>query len=243
MTMLISAHLGDSLLIAGDKRAMCCDVETGRMRHFHDNEKKVREWTLGAIAGTGEKVFIDRVTQYFTDFKVADKKLKQMDVIYEEIETRLLESVPKDMLINNTFIFSMFDGKNTGLYSLPIEPFFQEFDREDGIKIIRPRLHEIKPWTVNVTCFNLPPDMSSLQNFQRHLKSLCDFENELFFIDYYVKELKQVFSLHASIDPSITTSFDVYFQRCIDGHSITLQIENKAFCSSVQKELNYWDNF
>jgi len=163
--------------------------------------------------------------------------------IPEEIETRLLEGVPKEMLINNTFIFSMFNGENTGLYSLPIEPFFQEFDREDGVKIIRPRLHEIKPWTVNVTCFNLPPDMSSLQNFQRHLKGLCDFENELFFIDYYVKELKQVFGLHASIDPSITTSFDVYFQRCIDGHSIMLPIKNEALCSSVPKELNYWDHF
>lgn len=239
--MIVSAHLGDCLLIASDNRSMVCDVETGKLSLFSDNEKKVKEWTLGAIAGTGDTIFIDRITDYFINFKVDDKKLKQMDVIYDEIEKRLLEGVPKEMLINNTLIFSIFDGEQSHLYSIPIEPFFQEFDRGDGVKIIRQRIYTIEPWTVDATCFNLPPDMSSLQTFQRNLKSMSDFDNILVFVDYYIEELKRVFAVQASIDPSITTSFDLYFQNFQTGQSVMLHIKNLILPSSVPKTLNYWD--
>ena len=164
MTMIVSAHLGDCLLIAADKRAMVCDIEAGDMRVFHDEEQKIKLWTLGAIAGTGETIFLNRIMDYFSSFKLEeDKELKQMDAIYEEIEKRLIEGVPKEMLINNTLIFSMFDGEESRLYSIPIEPFFKEIERKDGIKIIHPYVHEISPWIVDVTCFNFPPDMCSLQ--------------------------------------------------------------------------------
>lgn len=241
MTMIVSAHIEDCILIAADNRAMVCDVETGKLRLFSDDEKKVQKWTLGAIAGTGEKVFVDRITDYFINFKVEEKELKQMYAIYDEIEKRLLEGIPKEMLVNNTLIFSMFDGEQTHLYSIPIEPFFHEFDRGDGIKIVRPRMHTIEPWTVDVTCFNLPPDMSNLQNFQRNLKSLCHFENEFLFLDYYIEELKRVFAVQASIDPSISTSFDLYFQNCQTGQSLMLHIKNAMLPSPIPKTLNYWD--
>ena len=241
MTMIVSAHLGDCLLIAGDNRSLICDVKTGRLSLFSDTEKKVQQWTLGAVAGTGEKIFIDRITNYFVNFKVEDKKLKQMDVIYDEIEKRLYEGVPKEMLSNNCLIFSMFDGEQSHLYSIPTEPFFQEFDQRDGIKIIRQRMYAIEPWSVNVTCFNLPPDMSSLQKFQRNLRSLSSFEREINFIDFYIQELKEVFAIQASIDPSITTSFDLYLQICETGHSLALHIENSILSSPLPKELNYWN--
>lgn len=239
--MIVSAHLGDCLLIASDKRAMVCDVETGNLRQFHDEEQKIRLWDLGAIAGTGETIFLNRVMDYFSDFQVADQKLKQMDAIYEEIERRLLEGVPKDMLLNNTLIYSMFDGKESHLYSIPIESFFKEFKRDDGEVVIRPTLHEIKPWIVDVTCFNLPPDMSNLQNFQYNLRPLSSFENELSFFKYYTEQLKQVFAVQASIDPSITTSFDLYIQKCKTGQSLALHIENPVLSSPTPKELNYWN--
>lgn len=242
MTMIVSAHLGDCLLIAADKRTMVCDIETGDMRLFNDKEQKIKLWTLGAIAGTGETIFLNRIMDYFSSFKVEeDKELKQMDVIYEELEKRLLEGVPKEMLINNTLIFSMFDGEQSHLYSIPIEPFFKDRDRGDGVKVIRPYLHEIHTWIVDVTCFNLPPDMSSLQNFQRNLRALSNFESELAFLEYHVQQLKQVFAVQASIDPSITTSFDLYLQICATGHSLALHIENPILFSPVSKELNYWD--
>ena len=91
MTMIVSAHLGDCLLIAADKRAIVCDIETGDMRLFNDKEQKIKLWTLGAIAGTGETIFLNRIMDYFSSFKVEeDKELKQMDVIYEEL--RLVEN-------------------------------------------------------------------------------------------------------------------------------------------------------
>lgn len=243
MTMIVSAHLGDCILISADKRSMICDSETGNMSLFHDNEQKIKQWTRGAITGTGESVFLDRVTDYFINFKVKDKQLKQIDAIYDEIERRILEGVPKEMLINNTLIFSMFDGEKTSLYSIPIDPFFQEFDRGDGIKIIRPQLREIRPYTINVTCFNLPSDMSSLQSFQRNLRNLESFDNELLFIEYYAQQLKQVFATQASIDPSITTSFDLYLQVCKTGHCLALHVENHVLNAPIQKELNYWKRF
>lgn len=241
MTMIVSAHLGDCLLIAADKRAMVCDIEAGDMRVFHDEEQKIKLWTLGAIAGTGETIFLNRIMDYFSSFKLEeDKELKQMDAIYEEIEKRLIEGVPKEMLINNTLIFSMFDGEESRLYSIPIEPFFKEIERKDGIKIIHPYVHEISPWIVDVTCFNLPPDMSSLQNFQRNLRSLSSFESEFTFLEYHIQQLKQVFAIQASIDPSITTSFDLYIQIFATGHSLALHIENSVLSSPLSKELNYW---
>ncbi|PWB13331.1 hypothetical protein DCO44_14750 [Acinetobacter sp. AM] len=241
MTMIVSAHLGDCLLIAADKRAMVCDIETGDMRLFHDDEAKIKLWSLGAIAGTGETIFLNRIMDYFLSFKVEeDKELKQMDVIYEEIEKRLLEGVTKEMLINNTLIFSMFDGEQSHLYCLPVEPFFKERDRGDGVKVIRPYLHEVHPWVVDVTCFNLPPDISSLQNFQRNLRSLSSFGTEIAFLEYHIQQLKQVFAIQASIDPSITTSFDLYLQVCETGHSLVLHIENPVLSSPPSKELNYW---
>lgn len=239
MTMIVSAHLGDCILIAADKRAMACDLETGSMYPSHDEEQKIRLWSFGAIAGTGEVIFLNRVMDYFSQFQGEEQKINQMDVIYGEIEKRLLEGVPKEVLMNNTLIFSMFDGAQSRLYTIPIEPFFKEIERKDCIQVIRPYLHEIHPWIIDVTCFNLPPDMSNLQNFQRNLKSLSSFENELTFLKYYTEQLKQVFAVQASIDPSITTSFDLYIQICSTGHSLVLHIENPVLPPRIPKELNW----
>ena len=49
MTMIISAHLGDCILIASDKRSMHCDLETGNMRLATDEEQKIKLWCRGAI--------------------------------------------------------------------------------------------------------------------------------------------------------------------------------------------------
>ena len=110
MTMIISAHLGDCILIASDKRAMTCDLDTGNMRLATDDEQKIKLWCRGAIVGSGDTVFLDRIAQYFIDFQESDHELRQMDVIYTEIEKRILEGIPKKILLNNVVIFSMFDG-------------------------------------------------------------------------------------------------------------------------------------
>lgn len=233
--MIISAHLGDCLLIAADKRAMTCDVATGDMRLFHDEEQKIKSWILGAIAGTGEVMFLNRVMNHFANFKIEEQKFKQMDMIYEELERRLFEGVPKEVLINNALIFTIFDGEESFLYSIPIEPFLKEFDQGNGIDVIHPYMHKILPWIVDVRCFNLPPDMSSLQNFQRNLRSLSNFESELAFLEYHIQQLKQVFAIQASIDPSITTSFDLYLQICDTGHSLAMHIENPVLSSPPLK--------
>ena len=240
MTMIISAHLGDCILIAADKRAMTCDLETGAMRLSHDDEQKIKLWCRGAIVGSGETIFLNRIAQYFINIQEDTIQLNQIDAIYDEIEKRVLEGVPKKILLNNIVIFSMFDGSKTFLYSIPIEPFFYYF-KENGIDVIRPCMHEIKEWDVDVACFNIPPDMSSLQEFQRHLKPMKFFNNSEEFMNYYIQNLKHIFATHASIDPSITTAFDLYIQSCKTGESIALHIPNHTLPSNIPDNLNYWN--
>lgn len=87
-------------------------------------------------------------------------------------------------------------------------------------------MYQIMSFSIDVTCFNIPPDMSSLQNFQGNLRSLSSFDSEIEFITYYIEQLKQVFGIHAQIDPSITTSFDLYIQSCSTGKSLALHVPN-----------------
>ena len=238
--MIISAHLGDCILIAADKRAMSCDLETGNMKWATDNENKIKCWCRGAVTGSGETLFLDRIAQYFINVQGSDSQLRQMDAIYDEIEKRILEGVPQKILLNNIVIFSMFDGSKTLLYSIPIEPFFQ-YTKKNGFDLIHPYMHEIKEWSIDVACFNIPPDMSSLQEFQRHLKPMEFFNNSEEFMNYYIHNLKHIFAVHASVDPSITTTFDLYIQDCKTGESLALHIPNHALPSNIPSNLNYWN--
>ena len=240
MTMIISAHLGDCILIASDKRSMTCHLETGNMLLATDEEQKIKLWCRGAIVGSGETVFLDRIAQHFMNIQEDATQLNQMDVIYDEIEKRILEGIPQKILSRNVIIFSMFDGDKTLLYSIPIEPFFQPF-KENGVYKIHPYMNEITEWTVDVSCFNIPPDMSNLQEFQRNLKPMESFKTQQEFIEYYIENLKHIFATHASIDLSITSSFDLYLQSCRNGESLAMHVANIQLGMPISKKLNYWD--
>lgn len=238
MTMIISAHLGDHILIAADNRSMIYDVETGNMSLANNNEKKIKLWFRGAFVGSGEIVFLNRVAQYFINFHKDMTQLKQMDAIYCEVEKRILEGIPKKMLINNIVIFSIFDGLKTFFYSIRIEPFLKSFE-EDCTYRIPLSMIEIRDWEVDVSCFNIPPDMTDLQKFQRDLKPMKYFKSQQDFINYYINKLKHIFLTHALIDPSITTSFDLYIQSCETGSSFTLHIPNYKLTSKINEKYSY----
>ena len=238
--MIISAHLGDCILIASDKRSMTCHLETGNMLLATDEEQKIKLWCRGAIVGSGETVFLDRIAQHFMNIQEDATQLNQMDVIYDEIEKRILEGIPQKILSRNVIIFSMFDGDKTLLYSIPIEPFFQPF-KENGVYKIHPYMNEITEWTVDVSCFNIPPDMSNLQEFQRNLKPMESFKTQQEFIEYYIENLKHIFATHASIDLSITSSFDLYIQSCRNGESLAIHVANLQLGMTIPDNLNYWD--
>ena len=193
MTMIISAHLGDCILIASDKRSMHCDLETGNMRLATDEEQKIKLWCRGAIAGSGETVFLNRIAQHFMDIQEDETQLNQMDVIYEEIEKRVLEDIPQKILSRNVIIFSMFDGQKTVLYSIPIEPFFQTFQEDDVYKI-HPYMNEITEWAVNVSCFNIPPDMSNLKKKKKNLSNIMSKSLNIFLPHTHL--LTQVLPVH-----------------------------------------------
>lgn len=240
MTIIVAAHLGDCVLIAADKRAMACNPETGTMTLSTDYEQKIKLWNRGAFIGTGETLFLNRVAQYFVDYQDSDGFLRQMDVIYEELEKRVLEGVPQEILQYSTIIFSVFNGDKTLLYSIPIEQFF-DFLGEGRQSMTRSYMHEIKERDVTVACFNIPPDMTSFQNFQKNIQPLKYFNEDKNCILYYIDHLKEVFSTHARIDPSITASFDLYIQSCETGRSIAMHIQNYQLPTTNSENLNFWD--
>lgn len=251
MTMIISAHLGDCVLIVADKRAMVCDLKTGALKHHTDQEQKIHRWCRGSIAGSGETVFINRVIDYFVQLDESEKEIKQMDVIFQELIKRLSEGVPTELLANSMITYSMFNGQKTLLYWISIDPFLEALSTFTAAyymnstlnveDITLPDVHEVTEWLVDVSCFNLPPDMGSLQNFQKILKPLSDFKTEQMFINYYSAHLKEVFSLHAQIDPSITTSFDLYLQSCATGGSVERHVFNSIPSLEIPSNLNYAD--
>lgn len=101
-----------------------------------------------------------------------------MYAIYDELQARINEGIPKLCLINNSIIFSLFNGKEMLLHSISMDQFFETF-KENGVDMIKPKMRTIEPWVVDVTCFNIPPDMSNLQEFQRNLKGRSEFEDDL----------------------------------------------------------------
>lgn len=242
MTMVIAAHLGDCILIAADKRGMNCDLETGKMTHETDAEQKIKLWNLGAVAGTGETVFLDRVAQYFINYREKDGMLRQMDAIRDELTRRMEEGVPPAVLQNNDIIFSVFNGEETKLYTINTHQFFHHFE-QGAQNIIRVRMDEVKHHQAIFTCFNIPADLSNFVNFQKNLKSAKDFDNDQEFIIYYITRLKEVFATQSTIDPSITPTFDLYIQSCVTGESIATHVSNFALSAPISDNLNYWNKF
>ncbi|HFG6968072.1 TPA: hypothetical protein ACGIKW_003308 [Acinetobacter baumannii] len=219
MTMIISAHLGDVILIAADKRAMSYNFETNQLSVSHNNESKIQLWCRGAIAGTGDIVFIKRIMKKFSEISIENRKINQLDIIVNELNKRLNEGLTKDFLNNNTIVFSIFDGEGCSLYSMPIKAFLEP-------QYIHECLQKVEAGTVEVCCLNIPPDLNYLKDFQNNLRSFHSFDNGLQFLNNYVDQLKQIFALQASVDSSVTPAFDLYLQSCLTGQSIAVHVEN-----------------
>lgn len=67
------------------------------------------------------------------------------------------------------------------------------------------------------------------------------FKNQEEFIDYYIGNLKYIFAQHSTIDPSITTSFDLYIQSCETGNSLVLHVSNYVLTQNIPNGINYYD--
>lgn len=226
MTMIVSAHLGDVIMIAADKRAMNYNINTNKLSVSHNNENKIQLWCRGAVAGTGDVVLISRIMKRFADITIEEQKIKQIDFIAEEINRRLYEGLPIDFINNNTIIFSIFNGVNSLLYSIPISAFLEK-------QLSNNYLNKVEQKTVEVCCLHTPPDLSYLKNFQSNLRSLNSFDSTVQFLTCYVEQLKQIFAIQASIDPSVTSAFDLYLESCHTGQRLALHIENPLLISST----------
>lgn len=220
MTMIVSAHLGDVIMIAADKRAMNYNINTNKLSVSHNNENKIQLWCRGDV------VLISRIMKRFADITIEEQRIKQIDFIAEEINRRLYEGLPIDFINNNTIIFSIFNGVNSLLYSIPISAFLEK-------QLSNNYLNKVEPKTVEVCCLHTPPDLSYLKNFQSNLRSLNSFDSTVQFLTCYVEQLKQIFAIQASIDPSVTSAFDLYLESCHTGQRLALHIENPLLISST----------
>lgn len=238
--MIVSAHLNDCILMAADKRALLCDLDTGELSLSHDAKDKINLWTKGAIAGTGENIFLTRITEYFKNIPCDALEINHMDMIQGHLIKRMLEGIPEEILKRNTIIFSMFNNRETLLYSIDSAPFFN-CSEDDEQAFIEVEIQPTPPWQVLINVYNLPPDMSMFQNFQRNLKSMADFDQPNDFFNYYIQQLKIIFSTHALVDPSITPSFDLYFQSCTTGNKVIFNVESESLPMKIPDHFNYWD--
>lgn len=218
--MIVSAHLGDVIMIAADKRAMNYNINTNKLSVSHNNENKIQLWCRGDV------VLISRIMKRFADITIEEQRIKQIDFIAEEINRRLYEGLPIDFINNNTIIFSIFNGVNSLLYSIPISAFLEK-------QLSNNYLNKVEPKTVEVCCLHTPPDLSYLKNFQSNLRSLNSFDSTVQFLTCYVEQLKQIFAIQASIDPSVTSAFDLYLESCHTGQRLALHIENPLLISST----------
>lgn len=226
--MIVSAHLGDVIMIAADKRAMNYNIDTNELSVLYNNENKIQLWCRGAVAGTGDVVFINRIMRRFAGISIEEQKIRQIDIITEEINRRLYEGLSIDFINNNTILFSIFNGVDSLLYSIPISAFIEKQLSNDYLN-----LNKVEPGTVEVCCLHTPPDLLYLKNFQSNLRSLNSFDSTVQFLIYYVDQLKQIFAMQASIDPSVTSTFDLYLQSCQTGQGLALHIENQLLPSSI----------
>lgn len=94
-----------------------------------------------------------------------------------------------------------------------------------------------------MSCFNVPPDLTLLQEFQRELRPLSSFASWYEFTVYYKIYLFKIFTTHSRIDPTITSTFDLFLQCCDTGKSILLNVGNVIPPLPVPETLNYRDRF
>lgn len=223
MTMILCAHVGDYILLAADKRSMLCNLKTSSLQPYSDHEQKIRRWPYGAITTTGEVTFSNRIEQHFINHQQYD--FRPLDFIYDELQRRTLEGIPIEYLQHCAVIYSLFNGRKTQFYSINIASFFNIMTK-NGQNVIQPQIKEITKNQINIHCFKLPTDLSHLQSFQQKIKPFYTFKHDIEAIHFYSNLLKQIFIEHACIDPSISTTFDLYIQSCRTGKNVILHIKN-----------------
>ncbi|EXE61979.1 asparagine synthase family protein [Acinetobacter sp. 1542444] len=87
--MIISAHLGDCILIAADKRAMTYDLSLRLLRTSHDDEAKIKLWCRGAITGTGDSLFTNLFDGKSFFYSTFIQSLKMNEFLRDSYQTAL----------------------------------------------------------------------------------------------------------------------------------------------------------
>jgi hypothetical protein len=185
------------------------------------------------VTTTGELIFSSRVEQHFTYDRSGF--LRQFELIYLELQRRILEGVPIEKLNHGAIIYSLFNGQNTQLFSINTASFFDVLEK-DKLQCIYPNIQEIQANQLNIHCFKPPTDLALLQYFQQQLKPFHAFQHDLEAIEFYILLLKQIFIEHARLDPSITSTFDLFIQSYRTGKSLMLYVDNptQVKCQSAK---------
>lgn len=216
MTMIIAAHLKDHLLIAADRRAMSYDLVTGRLSFANDKQHKIEMWAGGIVSGTGEKVFIDRVSMALQQIKQSVNVDTLLHIVIQQLLLRQRQGIPITTLANNTIFITQYSDVDCLLYSIPIAPLI-ELDCISNTLQTDLFIHAFCAFEMQVTCLNVPQDFSQLQQFQANLKPIKDFRYIDQAINFYRTQLHAVFEQQAVHDSSVSPDFDLYLQDCHTG--------------------------
>ena len=96
MTMIISAHLGDCILIASDKRSMHCDLETGNMRLATNDEQKM---VCDSIVG--QKLSVRETEKLVKELKEKDIEKPKKDKPKDAYNYTPLNNIVEKLKENN----------------------------------------------------------------------------------------------------------------------------------------------
>lgn len=216
MTMIIAAHLKDHLLIAADRRAMSYDLVTGSLSFANDQQRKIQTWAGGVIAGTGEKVFLDRVILALQQFNQTITASSLLKLVMQQLALRRLDGIPITSLANNTIFITQYTGSDCLLYSIPIGALI---DLDYSANSIQDEhyIHALSTYAMQVTCLNIPQDFTQLQQFQANLKPISDFDDINQALGFYGAQLDLIFKQQAAHDSSVSPDFDLYLQNCHTG--------------------------
>jgi hypothetical protein len=211
MTLIVAIHLHEHILIAADKRSIHISSDFTSLK-TDDNSHKIIRWPTGAICGCGESSLINNIAQQL--IQRHEPMLDIIQIVSNAAQQRLADGIPFEFLCRTNIYISNFDGTRMQ---------FLEVDLSSG----KPELNYLQANEIKVQIVN-PSNklLQSVKHLHSNLKECRLFESPSRFVDYYLDQLTPIFFEQSSIDPTITSHYDIYIQSCITGEFVLMGYSN-----------------
>lgn len=196
MTFIVAIQLEDSVVIAADNR-MTIENNANERRHA-DTLQKIRFWQQGIMTGTGESLVLERV---FKSFQQTNHPEQLPVLLREACHLRQLEIGEHPQLRKTRLLYSQ--TTSSGIRLKTVGRF------AEGITA-----NTVDPMTIELFVFNedINPIYQQLIQLQQNLCSPQQCGSMSKWINHYVMPLTMIFNKFSQADPTVSASFDIYFQ-------------------------------